>query len=520
MTLSRMSAPTLCTRASGILLHPASLPNAFLIGDMGPSAMRFVDFLAAAGQRWWQMLPVGPTGPGHSPYQATSAFAGNPLLISLETLADHGWLSPSDLSHPPATLRGDRIVYEEAAAFKDPLLRKAFRAFDTRASREHRRAFRLFCHLQKGWLEDYALYTAIASHSNELDWTRWAPELRRRERSTMAAAKRQLSSELNYQRFLQWQFVSQWQKLRRYAAQRGIGFIGDVPIFVAPHSADVWAHPELFQLRADGSPRVVAGVPPDYFSRTGQRWGNPHYRWDVLRRQKYRWWVERFRMTLQYFDAVRLDHFIGFVRYYEVPGDAPTAEKGRYRSGPGKDFFKSLFKQLRVRDVPFIAEDLGVVTPEVKALRDTFGLPGMRVLQFAFGRDPEAKNYLPHSYIQNCVAYTGTHDNDTTVGWFKDKASASSTRSMKEIKEEQAFTLRYLKSDGREIHWDMIRAAVSSVANTAIVPMQDVLGLGSDARMNRPGTAEGNWDWRLKKDQIDKTAARRLREMAETYGRI
>ena len=306
--------------------------------------------------------------------------------------------------------------------------------------------------------------------------------------------------------------------MRRYSAGRGIGLIGDIPIFAAPNSADVWANPEIFKLKADGTPAVVSGVPPDYFAKTGQRWGNPHYRWDVLKRQGYRWWIERFQQTLSYFDAARLDHFIGFVRSYEIQGDAPTAEKGKYRSGPGESFFKTVIRKLG--HAPFIAEDLGVLTPAVKRLRDHFEFPGMRVLQFAFGNDPEARNYQPHNYPGNCVVYTGTHDNDTTAGWFREKTSAASARSKADIEKERRFTLEYLHSDGKAIPWDMIRAAQASVGHTVIIPMQDVLGLGSDARMNLPGTSTGNWAWRMEEKQITPSLIKRLRELAEVYGRV
>lgn len=520
MTSKRLEPPTLQTRASGLLLHPTSLPNQFPIGDMGSCAFRFMDALANAGQRWWQMLPVGPAGPGHSPYQATSAFAGEPLLVSLEAFVQHGWLDEQDIANAPKPTRTDRVDFDAAIAFKEPLLRKAFRRHHAHASASVRTARKAFERSQSKWLDDYALYAALASTLHENEWTRWESGLRLREKQALSAARRDLADEIDFHKFIQWQFVAQWQALRKYGAERGIGLIGDVPIFVAPGGADVWANPALFQLRADGSPKVVAGVPPDYFSKTGQRWGNPHYDWAALKRQRYSWWVDRFRMTLMYFDAVRLDHFIGFVRYYEVPGDAPTAEKGRYRKGPGADFFDSVLKQLKARSVPFIAEDLGTVTPEVKALRDQFSLPGMKVLQFAFGKDPEARAYQPHSYPTNAVVYTGTHDNDTTVGWFEDKESSSSTRSKADIDEERAFTLRYLNSDGREIHWDMIRVALASPANTAIFPIQDVLGLNSEARMNRPGVAEGNWDWRLTEGQLSEKEIARLRELSETYARI
>jgi 4-alpha-glucanotransferase len=509
------AVPTLETRAAGILLHPTSLPNDFPVGDLGPAAYRFANFLSHSRQRWWQMLPVGPAGPGDSPYQALSAFAGSPLLISPEMLYQAGLLKSADLDGAPTP--GDRVDYGSAGPYKDRLLRKAFEAFEGERDRSHLAAFQAYVRRERDWLPDYALFSALRERYDLKDWTRWDPDIRARKPSALAAARKDLAPAIRFHEFVQWQFAEQWHALKAYCAERQIGLLGDVPIFVAPNSADVWANPGLFLLKEDGKPKVVAGVPPDYFSKTGQRWGNPHYRWDALKRTGYRWWIQRFAKTFELFDAVRLDHFIGFVRYYEVPGDAETAEKGQYKKGPGAHFFKAVFRKLG--RVQFIAEDLGTVTPEVKALRDQFALPGMKVLQFAFGKDPEARNYQPHRYPINAVAYTGTHDNDTTVGWFEDQESASSTRSKKDIDEERAFTLEYLHSDGREIHWDMIRAALSSVAATAIYPMQDVLGLKTDARMNRPGVANGNWGWRMKDGMITREMTERLRKLTEAYER-
>jgi 4-alpha-glucanotransferase len=516
MKKKNSGVPTLKARASGVLLHPTSLANEFPIGDLGPAAYAFADFLYASKQRWWQMLPVSPVGPGFSPYQSLSAFAGARLLISPELLARDGFLKQADLAQWKSEPRA-RVDFVTARETKENCLRHAFHHFEHHMTRKENESFQRFCRAEHEWLEDYALFESVRRAEDGRDWTSWPFDLRSRRRPALKAATEVLARETAFQKFVQWQFATQWFALKAYCTARGIGLIGDVPIFVAPNSADVWAHPNLFQLNRDGTPRVVAGVPPDYFSKTGQRWGNPHYRWEKLRGQGYRWWIQRFRKTLQYFDAVRLDHFIGFVRYYEVPGHSETAENGRYRKGPGADFFRAVLRALG--PVQLIAEDLGVLTPAVKALRDEFMFPGMRVLQFAFGADPEAANYQPHSFIPNCVVYTGTHDNDTTVGWFNDKESSASTRSKEEIEKERKFVLNYLHSDGREIHWDMIRMALSSVANTAIFPAQDLLGLGANARMNRPGTAEGNWDWRLKPDELTDKIAARLRSLTETYAR-
>lgn len=513
--------PTLRDRAAGVLLHPTSLATPYPIGDLGPSAYAFVDFLAAAGLRWWQMLPVGPVGAGFSPYQSASAFAGNPLLISPDVLRRDGWTDAEVLREGHAA-PGRHVDYVQATVFKQHLLRRAFERFQNRATASARRSFRRFCAAERVWLRDYALFCALAIAQGSADWTTWDADLRRRRPHALARAIAALHDEMAFFEFQEWAFARQWAALRRYAAERGVGLIGDVPIFVAPNSCDVWAHPRLFQLRADGRPRVVAGVPPDYFAKTGQRWGNPHYDWRAMRREGYRWWIDRIRKNLGHFDALRLDHFIGFVRYYVIPGDAETAEHGTYRAGPSAAFFEAVLRALHVKpnDPPiFIAEDLGTVTPAVKALRDAMGFPGMKVLQFAFGADPEAIAYQPHNYGANAVVYTGTHDNDTTVGWFRDVSSNATTRTAEQIARERAFTLRYLNARPRDIHWAMIRAAFSSVAATAMVPMQDFLGLPSWARMNRPGIADGNWTWRLAPRVLTPDLAAQIRAMTTAYGR-
>jgi 4-alpha-glucanotransferase len=497
--------PQLDDRTSGVLLHPTSLPGSPEGGDVGPEARRFVDFLVAAGQRWWQMLPVGPTGYGNSPYSAQSTFAGNPMLVSPDRLVDEELLAPADRDRP-----------------REEQLRAAFAAF---RQRDRDAGFEAFCADAAPWLEDFALYRAIKRAHGERQWTLWEPELRDRTPDALARARAEFADEMAYVRFQQWRFASDWRALRAYAHEHGVALIGDLPIFVAHDSADVWQHRELFHLDDAGQPTVVAGVPPDYFSADGQRWGNPLYRWPVLRRRGYDWWIARMRAALALFDAVRLDHFIGFVRYWEIPASEPTAVKGRWVRGPGIRLFRALGQALggraaaTARTLPFIAEDLGVVTLAVRALRDRLGLPGIKLLQFAFGTDPNAPDFLPHNYPRRAVVYTGTHDNDTTVGWFHDPGSG--TRSPEQTEKERRVALHYLGSDDHPeaIHWKMIRAIMMSVANVAVTPAQDLLGLGSEARMNRPGVETGNWGWRLPAGGLGPEVAARLRDLTESYGR-
>lgn len=501
-------------RSAGILLHLTSLPGPHGIGDMGPEAHAFIDMLGDAGQSWWQMLPIVPPGYGSSPYAAISAFAGNPLLLSLDQLAKEGLLGPEDLRAPG--LPAGRVDFEAVERFKRPLLRRAFLAFDARADRAALRDFRAFRRRNADWLEDYALFAALRDRHAGSPWTEWEPGLRDRKPAALEKARRSFDADVRFHLFLQFQFHRQWLDLREHAHRRGVGLIGDAPIFVAHDSADVWARPELFWLDKKGSPLKVAGVPPDYFSKTGQLWGNPLYRWDAMRRRGFDWWISRLRSAFERFDAVRLDHFIGFYNCWEIPGGSPTAELGRWVRAPGAELFARARKALG--PLALIAEDLGVVKPGVKALRDRFGFPGLRVLQMAFGTDAEAESYKPHSHPRHCVAYTGTHDNDTSFGWFNDRSVDTSTRTPAEIEIERAGVLRYLGTDGREIHWDLIRHALLSAADTAIIPAQDLLGLGSEARMNRPGTESGNWSWRLE-GAIPQPVRRRWLEMTETYGR-
>lgn len=490
------------SRVSGILLHPTSLPGRYGIGDMGGAAYAFVDFLAAAGQLRWQVLPLGPSGYGNSPYQCTSSWAGNPLLISLERLAEEGWLDHAELKAAPE-FPSAYVDFDAVRRFKSDLVKKAALAFLRQAKGEPRTAFEAFCHENRSWLERFATFMALKEAGGDEAWTRWTPD--------MSADP----DKVAVHRFIQYAFFRQWSDLKRYAHERDIEIIGDLPIFVAHDSADVWSNPELFDLDADGHPRTIAGVPPDYFSATGQCWGNPLYRWDKMASNGYAWWIERLRGALEMVDWVRLDHFRGFEKYYEIPGDATTAIHGRWLEGPGDALFAALEKALG--KLPIIAEDLGIITPEVEALRDRWGFPGMCVLQFAFNADPRNR-FKPHHHIRNSVVYTGTHDNDTMIGWLAGDTE-SITRPAEMPRTEQALALRYVHSDGREPHWDFIRAAIMSVADTAIVPLQDVLGLGSEARMNWPGRSGPYWRWRFETHQLTYSLAERLREMTELYGR-
>lgn len=505
-------------RSAGILLHVTSLPGPHGNGDLGAGARRFVDFLAQAGQRWWQMLPVNPVGAGNSPYSGVSAFSGNALLISLHDLVEAGLLDPEHVGWKLDPARAD---YERALPKRTAALRRAFARYQ-RQPRRHARAMERFRAESEQWLPDYALYMALRGAMGGKRWPEWPSELARRERAGLARARRELASEIAYFEFEQLLFDAQWERLRSYARSCGVGLIGDAPIFIAHESADVWANQSLFMLDAGGEPTHVAGVPPDYFCGTGQRWGNPLYRWDVSKRTKYHWWVERFRQLLSHFDVVRLDHFIGFSRYWRVPAEEMTAENGSWEPGPGRALFDEAHAQLGA--TPFIAEDLGEVTPAVRKLRDELGLPGMRVLQFAFGTDLQANDFLPHRYVRRTVAYTGTHDNDTFVGWFKDKGSKKGPRSPQQAVKERRAATAYLAGPGAsalaaDVSWEAIRCIYGSVADTVIVPMQDVLGLDNGSRMNTPGSADGNWEWRLPARVLGPRLAKTLLQYAVTYGR-
>jgi 4-alpha-glucanotransferase len=505
----------LSDRLAGILLHPTSLPGRHGIGELGPEATAFLDFLAETGQRLWQVLPLGPTGYGDSPYQCFSAFAGNPLLVSLDLLRAEGLLSDADLAKAPAFPERE-VDFGAVIDFKRPALARAFRAFGKKATAEQNAAFAAFCAANASWLADFALFMALKHANGGAAWHTWDAALVGREPEALDRARRELAREVREVEFEQWLFFDQWAAVRAQAGERGIAIMGDIPIFVAHDSADVWAHPEIFQLAADGRPAFQAGVPPDYFSATGQLWGNPLYRWDALARTGYAWWIDRFRAVLALVDRVRLDHFRGFEAYWEVPGDAPTAVDGRWAKGPGTDFFDALLRAFGT--LPIVAEDLGVITPEVEALRDRYGFPGMAILQFAFGADAHANDFLPHNFPKNKAVYTGTHDNDTVVGWWT-SGVGDSTRTQAEVDREHERALAYVGGDGSEIHWDFIRTLFVSVADTAVVPLQDVLGEGREARMNLPGRPGGNWRWRFAKGALTPDIRRRLRLITEGSGR-
>jgi 4-alpha-glucanotransferase len=503
-------------RSSGVLLHPTSLPAEFGIGDLGPAACAFVDALASAGQRVWQVLPLGPTGYGDSPYQCFSAFAGNPLLISVERLMEEGLLDSTEVGDRSAFRPGD-VDFSAVVAHRRMLWPRVFDRFEATASTSTRSRFDRFCRAQASWLDDFALFMAVKDAHRLAPWPEWEPEIARRTSTAIARWSARCAREVAIHKLTQFVFFEQWQQLREACKARTIDIMGDMPIFVAHDSADVWARQELFQLDEDGQPTVLTGVPPDYFSATGQLWGNPHYRWHVLHKTGYAWWIERFRALLALVDRVRIDHFRGFEASWEIPAGASTAVHGDWVKGPGASLFDAVRTALTMEHLPFVAENLGVITPGVEALRERFGLPGMAILQFAFGTDPQAPSFKPHNYPRNLVVYTGTHDNDTTVGWWTGDVGHS-TRSDDAIDDERNHARRYLNLHG-EVHWEFIRAVQGSVADTAIVPVQDLLGLGSDARFNRPGTASGNWRWRLSPGQLTDDVMHRLGVLTKTYDR-
>ena len=501
-------------RASGILLHPTSLPGRCGIGDLGGEAYRFADFLVSTGQHLWQVLPLGPTGYGNSPYNCLSVFAGNPLLISLEKLVEDSLLEAAELDSFP--LFPKQIVdYDVIIPFKLALLRKSFQIFEERATLAMRRQFEDFCLRNDWWLEGYSLFMALREAHGLASWNTWEKDIAARQPKALEHGSKKLGHEIRCHQYQQFQFFRQWSSLKRYCNVHGIRLIGDIPIYPALDSADVWSHPGLFYLDEGGRPTVVAGVPPDYFSHTGQLWGNPLYRWEVMAKDGYEWWIDRFRAMLSLVDIIRLDHFRGFEKYWEVPGTDTTAVNGRWTPGPGAELFEAAQETLGV--LPIITEDLGVITPEVDALREKFGFPGMKVLQFAFGDDPKADDYKPHTYSRNCVVYTGTHDNNTTIGWFRGDDATANSKDKRE--REKQLALKYLGTDGQEINWDFIRLALMSVADTAIIPLQDVLGLGSEARMNIPATTGGNWRWRFNTDMLTDEITSKLKELTTLYRR-
>jgi 4-alpha-glucanotransferase len=489
-------------RSSGILLHPTSLPGPYGIGDLGPQVHGWIDYLADHGCKLWQVLPLGPTGYGDSPYQSFSAFAGNPYLISPEALLADNLIHANDLANLPQ-FPAQQVDYGAVIPWKLDLLDRSYEYFGYHASPNLREAFRHFQAAQVAWLEDYALFMALKDIHGGAPWPTWEPELRDRDLEALETFKQAHMLQIQRHTYRQFLFYRQWAALKLHAAQRKIRIIGDIPIFTAHDSADVWAHPELFYLDEKGMPTSIAGVPPDYFSPTGQLWGNPLYRWDRHRDQGYQWWVERILGVLQLVDIVRIDHFRGFVGYWEVPGDAKTAEKGRWAPGPGADFFDAVREKLG--ELPIIAEDLGVITPDVVALRERYELPGMKILQFAFAGGP-IDPFLPHNYPVNCVAYTGTHDNDTARGWYE-----------RVEEDEKDFYRRYMNRAGRDIAWDLIRGVWSSVAVFAIAPLQDFLDLDNSARMNYPGHPSGNWTWRMPAGALSEALGKRISDLNYLY---
>lgn len=497
-------------RASGILLHPTCLPGRYGIGDLGAMAYRFVDYLHSAGQSYWQVLPLGPTSYGDSPYQTLSSLAGNPLLISFDQLAADGWLDHSDLEHVPE-FSDFKVMYGEVISYHDHILNIAFQKFKQRADASIKAAFEAWC-AANAWVYDFGLFASLKTQHALRAWVEWSPELAQPSPARVTELRAQFAEAIENQCFRQWQFHKQWFALKDYAHSKGIRFIGDIPIYVAHDSSDVWANRHLFKLRANGQPNVVAGVPPDYFSADGQLWGNPHYRWDLMEADGFKWWIQRVEQTLALVDIARIDHFIGFIKYYEIPFGAETARSGELKlDGPGEALFKT-FQAKFGAELPIIAEDLGELIPQVAALRDHFNLPGMKVLQFAFGGDQYSVNdFLPHTYHPNCVVYSGTHDNNTTLGWWQTGEASEGMR-----RHLQA----YIGHEVREPHWDLIRLGMNSVAHTFVAPLQDVLGFGADTRMNTPGKPAGNWTWRFGAKWLDHSSRERLLEHTKLGGRL
>ena len=495
------------SRACGVLLHPTSLPSRFGIGDLGKNAYQFVDFLADSHQQVWQILPIGPTGFGNSPYLSYSALAGNHLLISPEILHEQGLLTAEEINRLPE-FPLDKVDFDLVISTKMPLLRIACDRFRVKASEEELDAFKRFSDRHNDWLDDYALFMSVKEAHNGGSWNQWDKKIAKREPEAMTEWATRLKDEVYFHKFAQYQFFTQWTNLKKHANQKGINIFGDIPIYVAHDSVDVWAHPDIFHLDEEtGEAALMAGVPPDYFSETGQLWGNPVYNWEELEKTNFHWWIRRIEGMLEYVDIIRIDHFRGFQAFWAVKQGEKTAMNGKWLEAPGDEFFTLLEKQLG--KLPIVAEDLGVITPEVEALRDKFNFPGMKILHFAFD-DHRANGFLPYNYVnRNCIVYTGTHDNDTTVGWFNNRSE-----------EDRAKVVDYLGcicEDG--IHWAMIRLAMSSVANVAVLTFQDILGLGSDAKMNTPSQPEGNWQWRCREAAFNQELSSRMRYLTYLYGR-
>jgi 4-alpha-glucanotransferase len=491
-------------RAAGVLLHATSLPGPHGIGDLGPAAFQFVDWLVSAGQSIWQLLPTAPIGPGNSPYQSVSAFAGSPLMVALEPLVASGWLDAPVL--PEGGFDAHCVDYGKVIPWRIGQLRAAARGFAAQAGASERDAFAAWCAKHAPWLDDYALFMALETSSGYKTWWQWEAGLQRRTPAAMASARLEHADEIAFWQFVQWQFDTQLAAVKKYANDRGVFLMGDLPIFVAHHSADVWARPDLYTLDEHFQPTVVAGCPPDAMAVDGQRWGNPLYHWDRMAKEDFAWWTARVQRALEQADVFRIDHFRGFAGYYEIPASCPTAREGTWRTGPGKPLFDAIAKALG--PLPIVAEDLGFITQDVYDLRDGLGYPGMRILQFAFGGDA-TDTFLPHNYTCHTIAYTGTHDNDTARGWW-DNASPH----------ERAYAGSYLATGGDDIHWSMIRACCNSVANVAVFPLQDVLGLGSSHRMNTPGTVgDQNWSWRFDWSMLGTEPGRVLGLISAASGR-
>ena len=494
-------------RYSGVLVHPTSFPSPYGIGDMGRGAHEFIDFLAMAGQHLWQVLPLGPSGNGNSPYQSYSVFAGQTLLISPELLIEKKLLTEADV-HPIPEFNADRVDYDKVTTYKTSLFKKAYEHFRHTADKNLLEEYDSFQSNNQYWLDDYCLYMAGKDYHNGLPWYEWEDSLLDPTPKERASWMKLLASEIDYYRFIQFAFFSQWYELKDYANKKGIAIIGDIPIFTAPDSADVWANKELFKLDSKGYPLEVAGVPPDYFSATGQLWGNPLYDWDAMKDDGYRWWIERVRNQLDQVDYIRIDHFRGFDEYYAIPYGDETAENGEWMPGPGMDLFRTMKETLG--NLPIIAEDLGFLTDTVRQLLKDSGYPGMKVLEFAFVAG-EDSDYLPHNYDKNCVVYTGTHDNDTLQGWYQTLSE-----------EDKEMTKEYLNNPytpDEEVHWDFISLAMRSVADTCIIPVQDYLGLGNKARINMPSTLGGNWMWRMKKGAFTDELIKKIRKTTEVCAR-
>ena len=492
-------------RSSGTLVHPTSFPSSYGMGDLGHEAYEFINFLEETGQTIWQVLPLSPTGYGNSPYASYSAFAGNPYLISPDKLEEKGYVTAKDLSDAtlPITVEAD---YESSYKKKDKLYKKAFKTFCSSQSKEDLKKLKDFKKHNSYWLEDYTLFMACSISNNSEPWNTWDKSLAQRKSGALKKAKKTFADEIEYQTWLQFEFFEQWKTLKNYANSKSIRVVGDIPIFVDHNSADVWSHPEFFAVYKQGNRELVAGVPPDYFSETGQLWGNPLYKWDAIQKDGFSWWLERFKQMFGLFDAIRVDHFRGFDEYWEVKASEETAINGEWVKAPGVELFTTIKKKLG--SLPIIAEDLGLMTQGVEDLRDQFNFPGMKILQFAFDSD-STNSFLPHNYPQNCVTYTGTHDNDTTIGWYN---------SAPDVEQHRARV--YTRSDGQEIQWELIRLGMFSVADQAIFPLQDFMNLDTTHRMNMPGTVGDNWKWRFTPNMLENVDKQRIKKMVKMSNRL